>query len=283
MVCSFCGSEINEGDKFCMVCGTAVQAANEAAEAAAGAAPAPVSEAVPAEASSEPAASEIQMPEVQAPDIPEVTIGEQPQVAGTMDPAAAQAPVTPEATVQKAGAYFADQQNAPAPEPAPTPAPAPTPVYAQTAEGQPVYGQPVYGQPVYAQPQPQPVVGQPVYAQPVYAQPQPQPVEGQPVYAQPMYSQPVVAPVVNTGNTTPNLVYGIVSLCLSLTFWLSIGGIVLGAIGLAKSNETLATYGTIDTKGKIGRHLSRAGLISGIVMGVILIIAIFAYLAEEVW
>ena len=260
MVCSFCGSEINEGDKFCMVCGTAVQAANAAATAAAGAAPAPA----PAEAPAEAPAADIQMPEVQAPDIPEVTIGEQPQVAGTMDPAAAQAPVTPEAPAQAAGAYFADQQNAPAPEPAPTPAPAPTPVYAQTAEGQPVYGQPVYGQPVYAQPQPQPV-------------------EGQPVYAQPMYSHPVVAPVVNTGNTTPNLVYGIVSLCLSLTFWLSIGGIVLGAIGLAKSNETLATYGTIDTKGKIGRHLSRAGLISGIVMGVILIIAIFAYLAEEVW
>ncbi len=252
MVCSFCGSEIKDGDKFCMVCGTAVEAMNNAA------------------------ATPIDMPEVKGPDIPEVTFG-------TPDTS-----VTPE---EPAGAYFSDQQSGPAAGPVPEPvyaAPQPDaqPMYGQPAYAQPTPSQPVYGQPVYAQPAP----GQPVYGQPVYAQPQPMPVmDGQPVYAQPapgqqpMYGQPVPPQGGVVMNSTPNLVFGIVSLCLSITFWLSIPGIVLGAIGLSKSNETLSTYGMLDNKGKVGRHLSRAGLITGIVMAVFFVIVILAYMAEEVW
>ncbi len=233
MICSFCGSEVKDGDKFCMVCGTAVEAMNAA-----------VTSDTPS----------IEMPEVKAPDIPEVTVGE---------------PVAP----APEGAYFADQQNAPAPAPEPMPA-----FTAPQPETQNVYAQPVYAQP-------QPASGQPVYAQPVYAQPQPQPAAGQPVYAQPQPAPVYITPgpMINGElvNTTPHLVFGIVSLCLALSFYLGIGGIILGAIGLSKSNYTLSTCGCLDGKGKVGRHLSRAGLIIGIVMTVILAIVIIAAVVEH--
>ncbi len=201
------------------------------------------------------------------------------------------------------GAYFSDQANAPEEAPAPAPAAEGQPVYAQpalTPDGQPafaqaVYTQPgaqqVYGQPVYTQPDGQPVYAQPVfiqpdgqtvYAQPVYTQPDGQPVYAQPVYGQPMYAQaagpmnPIAAALAQS-----TLIMGIIAVCLGFTWFLSPGGIVLGAIALSKSNEYLNQFGPLPTKAKVGRHLGRAGLIGGIVVTVFCLICIFAYIVDQ--
>lgn len=243
-----------------MVCGTAVSAMNEAAQAAAAQAAA--------------AAPEVIMPEVQAPNIPEVQVN------------------IPDETVQT-GAYFTDKANETVVSEA---AAEEQPVYAQS-QSQPADGQPVYNQPIYAQPQGQPADGQPVYAQPqdqpvyaqpAYTQPQGQPVYGQPVYTQPQgqqfygqpaYGQPVLPPeAASLANSS--MVMGIVALCLGLSFYFSLGGIILGAIGLAKSNEYYTKYGKLPAKGMVGRHLSRAGLIVGIIFSVLVLIGIIAIIAD---
>ena len=109
----------------------------------------------------------------------------------------------------------------------------------------------------------QPVV-QPAYAQPqqAYAQPQPAYAQPQPV----SYNDRINSDVAASTDATPILALGIVALATSMSFYFSIAGIICGAIGLAKSNDFMRKYGALTGKANTGRHLSRAGLIVGIVM-----------------
>ena len=287
MVCSFCGSVINDGDKFCMVCGNAVTAANAAVNTEV---PRPDVTAA--------------MPEVHAPEIPDVSV---PDPSAVSEPAASVS-ADNAAETPSGGAYFTDQANAPQADSQPAytqqlfdqpvyAAPDGQPAYAQQpvymgAEGQPAYaqpayavpdGQPAYAQPVYATPEGQPVYAQPVYAQPVYTTPDGQPIYPQPSYAQPVYGQPMGPVNPAAASLAHNtMIMGIIAICLGFTWFLSPGGIVLGAMALSKSNEYLKQFGPLPTKGKVGRHLGRAGLISGIVISVICLIAILTYIVEEV-
>ncbi len=283
MKCSFCGSEINDGDKFCMVCGTAVSAA----------AAAPVQQAE-AEPSVQPDVSAM-MPEVSAPDIPEVTVNipgvdPSPAVSDTPAPDTVASSEGQAVTEQPAGgAYFSDQAGAmfgnvvgPAPQVSDqniNVQPQAAPAYDQM-QGQSVYAQPqaapaydqMQGQNAYAQPQGMPAYNQ-MPGQNMYAQPQ-----GMPVYAQPVYMGP--DPLAESLSKT-SLVMGIISLVLGLSIYFSIGGIVLGAMGLAKSNEYVAKFGKTTGKGLVGRLLSRAGLITGIVFTAALALVLIIVLAEE--
>ncbi len=270
-----------------MVCGNAVTAANAAVNTEA---PRPDVTAA--------------MPEVHAPEIPDVSV---PDPSAVSEPAASVS-ADNAAETPSGGAYFTDQANAPQADSQPAytqqlfnqpiyAAPDGQPAYAQQpvymgAEGQPAYaqpayavpdGQPAYAQPVYATPEGQPVYAQPVYAQPVYTTPDGQPIYPQPSYAQPVYGQTMdhVSPAAaSLAHNT--MIMGIIAICLGFTWFLSPGGIVLGAMALSKSNEYLKQFGPLPTKGKVGRHLGRAGLISGIVISVFCLIAILAYIVDEV-
>ena len=124
----------------------------------------------------------------------------------------------------------------------------------------------------------QPVV-QPAYAQPqqAYAQPQPAYAQPQPV----SYNDRINSDVAASTDATPILALGIVALATSLSFYFSIAGIICGAIGLAKSNDFMRKYGALTGKANTGRHLSRAGLIVGIVMTSFFALCILLYAIGE--
>ena len=124
----------------------------------------------------------------------------------------------------------------------------------------------------------QPVV-QPAYAQPqqAYAQPQPAYAQPQPV----SYNDRINSDVAASTDATPILALGIVALATSLSFYFSVAGIICGAIGLAKSNDFMRKYGALTGKANTGRHLSRAGLIVGIVMTSFFALCILLYAIGE--
>lgn len=142
-----------------------------------------------------------------------------------------------------------------------------TPAQAQTQSA----AQPVV-QPAYAQPQPAYAQSQPAYAQPQPAYAQPQPVS---------YNDRINSDVAASTDATPILALGIVALATSLSFYFSIAGIICGAIGLAKSNDFMRKYGALTGKANTGRHLSRAGLIVGIVMTSFFALCILLYAIGE--
>ena len=243
MVCSVCGTELKPGDKFCFACGTSVAAMNAAAEAQPEAPAAPQPQETPV-----PVAAPVQetsIPTV-AP-IPEIQI-----------PTAA--PIQPE-----------------------------QPVYTQQ-----VYAQPeVQPQPVYTQSEPQVQTmyipldanGQPIpNAQPIFAQPG---MQGPPAYSAPVYNQqpPVFVPP-TPAQEIPGaktvLILGIVALCLAVSFFFSVGGIVCGAIALSQAAKILRTYGIIPDKARVGKNLGKAGLIVGIVFSVISVFVNIATVAEMI-
>ncbi len=129
-----------------------------------------------------------------------------------------------------------------------------------------------------AQPAAQPVV------QPAYAQPQPAYAQPQTVYAQPQsasFNDRVNQDVAASNDATPILALGIVALATALSFYFSIAGIICGAIGLSKSNDFMRKYGALTGKANTGRHLSRAGLIVGIVMTSFFALCILLYAIGE--
>lgn len=77
------------------------------------------------------------------------------------------------------------------------------------------------------------------------------------------------------GNPTPVLVWGIVGLAFSLTFYLSFLGVIFSIVGLRKANtyNEFTRYAP-STKAKIGKRLSIAGIIVGIIMTILLILFI---------
>ena len=77
------------------------------------------------------------------------------------------------------------------------------------------------------------------------------------------------------GNPTPVLVWGILGLAFALSFYLSILGIIFSGVGLSKSKKYYCFAGYSDSgKARIGRRLSIAGMIIGIIMTTILLIVV---------
>lgn len=76
------------------------------------------------------------------------------------------------------------------------------------------------------------------------------------------------------GNPTPVLVYGILGLSFALTFFLSFLGIIFSSIGLKKARAYLDFCPVGSKQVTIGRNLSKAGMIVGIIMTVLCVIYI---------
>ena len=115
------------------------------------------------------------------------------------------------------------------------------------------------------------------YTEPVQEPAEPANVQPEaPVYQQPeapVYQQPE-APVVNekaNALATPCLIFGILGIVFSLTFYLSLFGIIFSAIGRGKVKAFLAAGGQLSGKAKVGNILSKLGLIFGIILFVFFI------------
>ncbi|MBR6109489.1 MAG: zinc-ribbon domain-containing protein [Clostridia bacterium] len=82
------------------------------------------------------------------------------------------------------------------------------------------------------------------------------------------------APVVNEpkGNPTPVLVWGILGLAFALSGPISFLGIIFSCIGRGKAAEYVDRYGDESKQATVGRNLSKAGLIVGIVMTVLFVL-----------
>lgn len=80
------------------------------------------------------------------------------------------------------------------------------------------------------------------------------------------------------GNPTPVLVWGIISLAFACSFFLSFLGIVFGIVGLNKYNTYVDFCGTGSKQAHIGRKLSKAGLIVGIILTVLFILYFIAFI-----
>lgn len=243
MVCSVCGTELKPGDKFCFACGTSVAAMNAAAgvqpEAPAAPQPqeAPIPTAAPIQETQIPTAAPVQETSIPNVDpIPEIQI-----------PTAA--PIQQEQPVYTQQVYAEPDTQA-------------QPAYAQSE---------VQAQQVQTMYIPLDANGQPIpNAQPIYAQPG---MQGQTAYQPPVYNQQAPffvspAPAADIPGAKTVLILGIVALCLAISFFFSVGGIVCGAIALSQAAKILRTYGVIPDKVRIGKNLGKAGLIVGIVFSV---------------
>ena len=76
------------------------------------------------------------------------------------------------------------------------------------------------------------------------------------------------------GNPTPVLVWGIVGLAFACSFFLSFLGIIFSIVGLKKANNYFDFCGEGSKQARIGRNLSKAGLIVGIIMTVLCVLYI---------
>ena len=77
------------------------------------------------------------------------------------------------------------------------------------------------------------------------------------------------------GNPTPVLVWGIIGLSFALTWVLSFLGIIFSCVGLKKARSFAEfTGGAYSKQATIGRNLSKAGLIVGIILSILFIVYI---------
>ena len=109
---------------------------------------------------------------------------------------------------------------------------------------------------------------------PVYREPE-APVQ------QPVYQQPTVDPALN-GMSKSILIWGIIGLAFSCTFYLSLLGIIFSAIGKGKVKSFLAAGGQLSGKAKVGSILAKVGLILGIVLTVLFVIWLFVIVIAAV-
>ena len=101
------------------------------------------------------------------------------------------------------------------------------------------------------------------------------PVAAAPVApVQPVYAAPEASAVGDDSLAKSIMTMGIVSIVFACTFWLSLVGIIFGAIGLSKAKKFTEQCGQLYGKAKVGRYLSLGGLIGSCVMGAIAIIYI---------
>ena len=104
------------------------------------------------------------------------------------------------------------------------------------------------------------------YNQPYPAEPVSQEAPQQPAYQQPVYQQPVYNATPQPEDTSSKvLTFGIIGLVLSE---LGILGLIFSIIGLKQANQYYSTFGTLIGKAKVGKILSKVGLIVSIVMTV---------------
>lgn len=108
--------------------------------------------------------------------------------------------------------------------------------------------------------------------EPVYAQPQ------APVYAQPqapVYEAPVVQPKQADSPLSKSiLVFGILGVAFACTFYFSFLGIIFSAIAKGKVKKYVAEGYMLSGKSKVGNILATVGLILGIVLTVIAVLAL---------
>ena len=144
------------------------------------------------------------------------------------------------------------------------PAPAATPVEAAPVQAAPIESAPVEAVPVAAAA----VQATPVEATPAYAPaPAPAPNPAIPVTpVQPIYATPV-APIPTTPAGNPELaksilVMGILAVAFACSVYVTIPGIIFGAIGLSKAKKFTEEAGQLFGKAKVGKYLSLGGLIA---------------------
>ena len=115
-----------------------------------------------------------------------------------------------------------------------------------------------------------------------------EPVVEAPVYqapAAPVYQAPVVEPTVDpalNGMSKSILIFGIIGLAFSCSFYLSLLGIIFSAIGKGKVKAFLAAGGQLTGKAKVGNILAKVGLILGIVLTVFFVIWLIVVIAAAV-
>lgn len=73
-----------------------------------------------------------------------------------------------------------------------------------------------------------------------------------------------------TPNATKILIYSILGLSFSISFYLSLLGIIFSALAISLSNEYYRITHQLTKKVRVSRILSRIGLILGIVMSALL-------------
>ncbi len=83
------------------------------------------------------------------------------------------------------------------------------------------------------------------------------------------YQEPTPSPI-------KTLIFGILGLAFSCTVLLAMGGIIFSALCLSLSNEYYRITGQLTGKIRVGRILSRIGLILGIVMTALVLLFILS-------
>ena len=100
----------------------------------------------------------------------------------------------------------------------------------------------------------------------------------EPVYAQPqapVYEAPVVQPKQPDSPLSKSiLVFGILGVAFACTFYFSFLGIIFSAIAKGKVKKYVAEGYTLSGKAKVGNILATVGLILGIVLTVIAVLAL---------
>ncbi len=100
-----------------------------------------------------------------------------------------------------------------------------------------------------------------------------QPARQDPFPAQPVYGTPFITPQ-QQQEANSILIWGILGLAFSCTFFLSFLGIIFSSIAKGKVRDYIARYGVLYGKAKVGNILSTVGIPVGIVMTVLLAIYI---------
>ena len=113
-----------------------------------------------------------------------------------------------------------------------------------------------------------------------------------PVYEQPQYQQSVAPypaqayqpqqPFVSEEQkqeANSVLIWGIIGLAFSCTFFLSFLGIIFSAVAKKKAKAYIARWGTIYGKAKVGNILSTVGIPVGIVFTVLFVIYLIVYVS----
>lgn len=125
----------------------------------------------------------------------------------------------------------------------------------------------------------EPVVEEPTAPEPVYNAPE------EPVYQQPeapVYREPEPAAVVDpemASRSNAILIFGIIGLVCSCSFYLSLLGIIFSAVARGKVKSFLASGGQLSGKAKVGSILSKVGLILGIVLFVLFVFWLIVMIA----
>ena len=108
-----------------------------------------------------------------------------------------------------------------------------------------------------------------------YAQPYVPPI---PMSEQSQYAQNVVADPEERALAKSCLVFGILGIAFGCSFYLSILGIIFGAIAKSKTKQYMASYPLVG-KAKVGRILGNIGFIFGIILTVFFVIWLIVIIA----